>query len=157
MSDDDKAVILVVDDQTTVVRVMGRMLSESYIVHVATSGERALEIAEEKVPDIILLDMVMPQMSGIDVCIRLKQNPVTQHIPVIFVTSMDDHHNEARGFKAGAVDYITKPPSPEIVHARVAVHLAINRQTRFLEQLVEGEITDLEQIRTTARTVLDAL
>ena len=157
MGDDDKAVILVVDDQTTVVRVMGRMLSESYIVHVATSGERALKIAEEKVPDIILLDMVMPQMSGIDVCIHLKQNPVTQHIPVIFVTSMDDHHNEARGFKAGAVDYITKPPSPEIVHARVAVHLAINRQTRFLEKLVEGDITDLDQIRANARTVLDAL
>lgn len=157
MSEDNRAVILVVDDQTTVVRVMGRMLSDAYTVHVATTGERALEIAEEKVPDLILLDMVMPQMSGIDVCLRLKENPVTQHIPVIFVTSMDDHHNEARGFKAGAVDYITKPPSPEIVLARVSVHLAINRQTRFLEQLAGGHITDPQEIRTGAQTVLDTL
>lgn len=154
---DEKAVVLVVDDQTTVLKVMGRMLSENYVVHVATTGERAVEIAEEKVPDLILLDMVMPQMSGIDVCLRLKQNPVTQHIPVIFVTGMDDHHNEARGFKAGAVDYITKPPSPEIVHARVAVHLALNRQTRFLGRLARGEINDLEEIRATAKSVLDAL
>lgn len=157
VSEKEKAVILVVDDQTTVVRVMGRMLSEAYVVHVATTGERALEIAEEKVPDLILLDMVMPQMSGIDVCLRLKENPVTAHIPVIFVTSMDDRHNEARGFKAGAVDYITKPPSPEIVHARVAVHLAMNRQTRFLERLAAGEITDIGEIQFTAKTVLDTL
>lgn len=154
MSENDKAVILVVDDQTTVVRVLGRMLSEHYIVNVATTGERALEIAEEKIPDLILLDMVMPQMSGIDVCQRLKENPATENIPVIFVTSMDDRHNEARGFKAGAVDYITKPPSPEIVLARVGVHLAINRQVRFIEKLAHGEVTDPQQIRKMAREVL---
>lgn len=155
MSEEEKAVILVVDDQTTVVRVMGRMLSEQYIVHVATTGERALEIAEEKLPDLILLDMVMPQMSGIDVCLKLKENPLTQHIPVIFVTSMDDRHNEARGFKAGAVDYITKPPSPEIVHARVAVHLAINRQVKFIERLARGELSDLEAISEEAKLILE--
>lgn len=155
MSEKEKAVILVVDDQTTVVRVMGRMLSEQYIVHVATSGERALEIAEEKLPDLILLDMVMPQMSGIDVCLKLKESPRTQHIPIIFVTSMDDRHNEARGFKAGAIDYITKPPSPEIVHARVAVHLAINRQVKFIERLAKGELTDPEAIRAEAGSLLD--
>lgn len=154
MSENGKPVILVVDDQTTVVRVMGRMLSEQYIVHVATTGERAIEIAEEKQPDLILLDMVMPVMSGIDVCIKLKGNPATQNIPVIFVTSMDDRHNEARGFKAGAVDYITKPPSPEIVHARVAVHLAINRQVRFIERLAAGELTDPNTIRQMATSLL---
>ena len=157
MNENQKAVILVVDDQTTVVRVMGRMLSEDFNVHVATTGERALEIAEEKLPDLILLDMVMPQMSGIDVCIQLKENPVTRHIPVIFVTSMDDRHNEARGFKAGAVDYITKPPSPEIVHARVKVHLAANRQTRFLESIVEGEFSSLDEVRDEAQAVLESL
>ncbi len=139
-SSEDKPVLLVVDDQTTVVRVLGRMLSEDYVVHVATNGKRAIEIAEEKIPDLILLDMVMPEMSGIEVCQLLKKNPKTQHIPVIFVTSMDDRHNEARGFKAGAADYISKPPSPEIVHARVAVHLAMNRQTRFLRRLADGEL-----------------
>lgn len=151
----DKPVILVVDDQTTVVRVLGRMLSEDYVVHAATSGQRALEIAEEQVPDLILLDMVMPEMSGIEVCQILKQNDRTQHIPVIFVTSMDDRHNEARGFKAGAADYISKPCSPEIVHARVAVHLAINRQVRFLKRLADGEITDPDKIASMAARVLE--
>ena len=154
MSQDEKPVILVVDDQTTVVRVLGRMLSEDYIVHVATNGARALEIAQEKIPDLILLDMVMPQMSGIDVCLKLKEIPSTQNIPVIFVTSMDDSHNEARGFKAGAVDYITKPPSAEIVHARVAVHLAVSKQVLFIKQLAQGELTDLAQITAIARSLI---
>ena len=154
MNDEKKPVILVVDDQTTVVRVLGRMLSEDYIVHAATTGERALEIAREKLPDLILLDMVMPQMSGIDVCQQLKQDEATKNIPVIFVTSMDDRHNEARGFKAGAADYITKPPSPEIVRARVDVHLAVNRQLRFLKQVASGEISDLTEIKQRADEIL---
>lgn len=155
VSEEQKPVILVVDDQTTVVRVMGRMLSDEYVVHVATNGERALEIAEEKLPDLILLDMVMPQMSGIDVCLKLKENHATHHIPVIFVTSMDDRHNEARGFKAGAVDYITKPPSPEIVLARVRVHLALHRQTRFIEQLAAGDVGDADEVKRAAQKILD--
>jgi putative two-component system response regulator len=155
MSEESKDVVLVVDDQTTVVRVLGRMLSDKYAVHVATDGERALEIAEEKVPDLILLDMVMPGMSGIEVCMKLKENPVTENIPVIFVTSMDDRHNEAKGLKAGAVDYIPKPCSPEIVEARVAVHLAISRQTRFIERLAAGEISDPEGIQATAKQMLE--
>lgn len=140
MTERAKPIILVVDDQTTVVRVMGRMLSDRYIVHVATTGERALEIAEAQQPDLILLDMVMPGMNGFEVCERLKQNPATADIPVIFVTSMDDKHHEASGFKVGAVDYISKPPSPEVMHARVAVHLALSRQTKFIRMLARGEL-----------------
>ncbi len=155
MSDEEKPVILVVDDQTTVVRVLGRMLSEDYVVLAATSGPKALEIAEAQRPDLILLDMVMPEMSGIEVCLKLKENPATQNIPVIFVTSMDDRHNEARGFKAGAADYISKPPSAEIVHARVAVHLAVNRQVKFLQRLAEGELDAPSAISAEARRVLD--
>jgi putative two-component system response regulator len=98
--------------------------------------------------------MVMPQMSGIDVCQKLKENDVTRNIPVIFVTSMDDRHNEARGFKAGAVDYITKPPSPEIVRARVAVHLAVHRQLNFLQQLAAGELSDPAEIQRQAEAIL---
>lgn len=154
MPDEDKPVLLVVDDQTTVVRVLGRMLSDQYVVLVATNGPRALEIAAEQRPDLILLDMVMPEMSGIEVCQKLKENPDTQNIPVIFVTSMDDRHNEARGFKAGAADYISKPPSPEIVQARVAVHLAINRQTRFLQRLADGEMDVPAPIAEEARRIL---
>lgn len=154
MIEDGKPVILVVDDQTTVVRVLGRMLSEDYVVHVATNGPRALEIAQEKQPDLILLDMVMPEMSGIDVCLKLKEDQETRNIPVIFVTAMDDRHNEARGFKVGAVDYISKPCSPEIVLARVKVHLTVNRQLRFLKQIAEGQLHDLPEIKQTAAAIL---
>ncbi|MCB1644930.1 MAG: response regulator [Pseudomonadales bacterium] len=155
MSANNKPVILVVDDQTTVVRVMGRILADNYVVHVATDGERALQIAEERQPDLILLDMVMPGMSGIEVCQKLKANPATAQIPVIFVTSMDDKHHEASGFKAGAVDYISKPPSDEIVNARVSVHLVLNRQARFIEMLARGELGANSDIIASARALLD--
>ncbi|MFT4634024.1 MAG: putative two-component system response regulator [Candidatus Pseudothioglobus sp.] len=149
-----KPIILVVDDQTTVVRVMGRMLSQQYIVHVATTGERALEIAEGQQPDLILLDMVMPGMDGLEVCQRLKLNPATHHIPVIFVTSMDDKHHEANGFKVGAVDYIGKPPSQEVMHARVALHLALSRQTKFIDAIANGQLEASEEVVSLAKMLV---
>ena len=150
-----KASVLVVDDQTTVIRVMERMLSDEYVVLAATSGMLALEIAQNKLPDLILLDMVMPEMSGIDVCKQLRSNPLTKNIPVIFVTSMDDRHNEETGFRAGAVDYISKPPSPGIVLSRVKVHLERNRQAKFIQALASGYLNDPEQIRAAAKALLD--
>ena len=150
-----KASVLVVDDQTTVIRVMERMLSDEYVVLAATSGMLALEIAQNKLPDLILLDMVMPEMSGIDVCKQLRSNPLTKNIPVIFVTSMDDRHNEETGFRAGAVDYISKPPSPGIVLSRVKVHLERNRQAKFIQAVASGYLNDPEQIRAAAKALLD--
>ncbi len=150
-----KASVLVVDDQTTVIRVMERMLSDEYVVLAATSGMLALEIAQNKLPDLILLDMVMPEMSGIDVCKQLRSNPLTKNIPVIFVTSMDDRHNEETGFRAGAVDYISKPPSPGIVLSRVKVHLERNRKAKFIQAVASGYLNDPEQIRAAAKALLD--
>lgn len=147
--------IQVVDDQTTVVRILANMLQPEYKVCVATSGKMALTVANEQLPDLILLDMMMPDLSGIEVCKSLKQNPATQKIPVIFVTSMDDRHNEEAGLKAGAVDYINKPPSPMVVKSRVNIHLAHARQVRFLEALASGEMTDPDDVRRQARALLD--
>jgi len=130
------------------------MLSEQYIVHVATTGERALEIANAQQPDLILLDMVMPGMDGLEVCQRLKENPATQHIPVIFVTSMDDKHHEANGFKVGAVDYISKPPSQEVMHARVALHLALSRQTKFINAIASGQLAAPADVVSRARQLM---
>jgi putative two-component system response regulator len=151
----NKATILVIDDQATALRVMERMLTDDYVVLTADSGERGLDIAKHKMPDLILLDMVMPELSGIEVCQHLAGDPLTRRIPVIFVTSMDDRHNEETGFRAGAVDYISKPPSPGIVRARVKVHLMKTRQARFVEAVASGKLADLDNIREAAKNLLD--
>lgn len=155
MATRDKFLIQVVDDQTTVVRILANMLQPDYSVCVATNGKMALMVAGEQRPDLILLDMMMPDMTGIEVCEALKKDPATHKIPVIFVTSMDDKHNEEAGLRAGAVDYINKPPSPTIVRSRVGIHLAYARQVHFLEDIAEGKIDDLAAIRKQAKLLVD--
>ncbi len=150
-----KPLILVVDDQATIIRIMTSILQPTYDVCVATSGKKALEVARTQRPDLILLDNMMPEMTGVETCMALKEMPVTEHIPVIFVTSMDDKHNEQMGFKAGAVDYMNKPPSEELVHARIGVHLRNQRQRLFLEKIASSEVTDLSEIQQTARLLIE--
>ncbi len=118
--------ILIVDDTPTNIAVMSGVLKGLYGTKVATNGEKALAIAGgDAKPDLILLDVMMPGMDGYEVCRRLKAAPETRDIPVIFLTSMTEAENEARGFEAGAVDYIHKPISAPIVLARVKTHLAL--------------------------------
>ena len=149
-----KPLILVVDDQATVIRIMSRILQPTYDVCFATNGERALEVAAEQLPDLILLDNIMPGMTGIETCMALKETPETAKIPVLFVTSMDDRHHEELGFKAGAVDYINKPVSEVLMHARVGVHLKNQQQRNYLGQLARGEVTDLALIQQGAEHLL---
>jgi len=155
MTQREKPLIQVVDDQTTVVRILANMLQPDYQVCVATNGNMAIKVANEQLPDLILLDMMMPDLNGIEVCQSLKADPATRNIPIIFVTSMDDKHNEEAGLKAGAVDYSNKPPSPMVVKSRVNIHLANARQRRFLHDLASGEITDPDEIQQRARQLLD--
>ena len=121
---DEKASILVVDDIPDNLSLMSNLLRDIYKVRVANSGERALTIAgSDTPPDLILLDIMMPEVDGYEVCRRLKDNPVTRDIPVIFLTAKAEVGDETRGLELGAVDYITKPISPPIVLARVKTHL----------------------------------
>jgi putative two-component system response regulator len=152
---DKKPEILVIDDQVIVIRVMERMLNEYYRVISARSGEEGLSMARDNLPDLILLDMVMPGMSGIEVCQKLRADALTSKIPIIFVSAMDDRHNEESGFRAGAVDYISKPPSPAIVNARIKVHLENTRQVKFIEAIANGYLSDAEEIRAAAKDLLD--
>ena len=126
MSTSDRKLILIVDDTPTNVSVVSGLLKDSYRTKVATNGERALAIVSgpEK-PDLILLDVTMPDMGGFEVCRRLKANPDTREIPIIFLTARTDYVDEIKGFEAGAVDYIHKPFSAPIVLARVKTHLAV--------------------------------
>ncbi len=143
--------ILVVDDVPQNVHILNSILGPHYRVKVALNGESALKIAQARErPDLILLDVVMPGLDGYEVCRRLKADPTTTGIPVIFVTGMGETDDEAKGFAAGAVDYITKPVSPPIVLARVLTHLELKdardlleHQNAVLEQKVEERTQEL--------------
>ncbi len=127
--------ILIVDDERFHLNVIADLLGDDYKIIVAKSGERALNIAESDVPpDLILLDVLMPEMDGYEVCRRLKANDKTRHIPIMFLTVKGDVADETHGLSLGAVDYIAKPFSPPIVKARVKTHLALTHALTALEQ-----------------------
>jgi putative two-component system response regulator len=119
--------ILVVDDEPANLRVLKQILQLDYQLVFAKSGKEALRLASEQSPDLVLLDIMMPDMTGFDVCRELKSNSGLKHIPIIFVTALNDEADEAMGFELGAVDYITKPVSAPIVKVRVKTHLSLVR------------------------------
>ncbi|MEX8520131.1 MAG: response regulator [Leptothrix sp. (in: b-proteobacteria)] len=132
----NKPTILVVDDTPANIALLSEVLKADYRVKVATSGERALTLIAAEKPDLILLDIMMPDLSGYQVCERLKADVTTRSIPIIFVTAMGDTEDEERGLALGAVDYIAKPISPPIVRARVRTQLMLREQSHQLEQMV---------------------
>ena len=121
--------VLVVDDTPVNIDLLSDILRKDYQVKAAVNGAKALEIARaEPAPDIILLDIMMPEMSGHEVCRQLKEDPNTADIPIIFVTAKSEVEDEKQGLDMGAVDYITKPFNPEIVEARVRNQLSLHQQ-----------------------------
>ena len=127
--------VLIVDDEITNIKVLSSLLRDELDVVFATNGLAALDIAQTKKPDLVLLDIMMPGIDGYEVCRKLKENPQTTHIPVVFVTAKDQEQDEAEGFAAGAIDFITKPFSPLIVKARVRNHLKLIGQHNALKLL----------------------
>lgn len=133
---DKKPTILLVDDMPSNISVLSNLLKDEYNLKIAKSGEKAISVANgENKPDLILLDVIMPDMDGYEVCINLKNNPETQNIPIIFVTSKDHIEDEEYGLNLGAVDYISKPYHPPIVKIRVKKHVELSIKTALLEQL----------------------
>jgi putative two-component system response regulator len=122
-----RPLILAVDDEASNLQLLRQILQDHYRLLFAKDGARALELANKEKPDLVLLDVMMPGLSGYEVCAALKANPLTAPIPVIFVTALSDTADELEGFEAGAVDYITKPVSPPVVRARVRTHLSLVR------------------------------
>lgn len=119
--------ILVVDDEANNLQLLRQILHNDCRLLFAKDGARALELARQEMPELVLLDVMMPGMTGYEVCQSLKANPATADIPVIFITALSDTYDEVIGFEAGAVDYITKPVSAPIVRARVRTHLSLVR------------------------------
>ncbi|MZH03475.1 MAG: two-component system response regulator [Nitrospinae bacterium] len=138
--------ILIVDDNPENIFFLGEILKNNYNVKAATSGKEALKIVwKDNPPEMILMDVVMPEMNGFEVCRLLKQRSSSQRIPVIFITSLDEHLDEAKGFEAGGVDYIAKPFQPSTVLARVKTHLTLYDQNRVLEEKVVERTQSLYQ------------
>ncbi len=125
MNNDDRPCLLVVDDEPVNLQILRGILQQDYRLQFARDGQKALELALGEKPDLILLDVMMPGMTGLETCQKLKQNQATASIPVIFVTALSDPADEAEGFAVGAVDYLTKPVSPPIVKARIKTHLSL--------------------------------
>ncbi len=141
MSIDSTATILVVDDNPTNIQVLFDVLSDGYRVAIAKSGEAALQRLQSYHPDIILLDVMMPGIDGFETCQRLKADPATRNIPVIFMTALSDVVDKVKGLSVGAVDYITKPIQHEEALARIRVHL----QLRDSQKALEHRTTELSQ------------
>jgi len=141
----DKQRVLIVDDTPANIKVLNELLQADYHISVATNGPDALELAaSQDAPDLILLDIMMPEMDGYEVCRRLKAEVKTRSIPVLFVTTKGGIEDEKKGLEFGAVDYIIKPISPPIVKARVRNHMQLKRQQDNLEELVRERTRELE-------------
>ncbi|MFZ2308662.1 MAG: response regulator [Rhodoferax sp.] len=138
-----KPVLMVVDDVADNLDVLVELLGDDYHVRAANSGERALKLlATGRMPDLILLDVMMPEMDGFEVCRRIKANPATADIPVIFLTAMSDATDVTRGFEIGAVDFVSKPADPPILRARIGTHLKL---LRSFAELKRNRVALIEQ------------
>jgi putative two-component system response regulator len=161
----DRQTILVVDDTPENLTLLHGLLSGRYRLLVANCGERALEIAAATPPpDLVLLDIMMPGMNGTEVCRRLKRDPLTAGIPVIFLTDMTEQESEQAGFDAGAVDYIVKPISPPVLLARVQTHLKLKAaadflhdQAAFMQKEVERRTREVQVVQEVTIMALASL
>jgi phosphoserine phosphatase RsbU/P len=147
--------ILIVDDTPTNIGVISGALKDSYRTKVATTGEKALAIASgEEKPDLVLLDVLMPEMDGYEVCRRLKADETTREIPVIFLTGQTKDEDETKGFSVGAVDYVHKPFSPSVVKARVHSHIMLREAREQLAQQLVAINNELEMARQIQLSIL---
>src|SRR5271168_182658 len=147
---DQKKTVLLVDDAPANIQIANSILKDIYKVRIATSGAKALELAKvTPPPDLILLDVMMPEMDGYEVCTQLKRNPETRDIPVIFLTGQTEVEDETKGFGVGAVDYIHKPFSPTVVQARVRTHLLL----RGIREQLAAQLLTIQKELETARQI----
>jgi sigma-B regulation protein RsbU (phosphoserine phosphatase) len=151
----EKKTVLVVDDAPANIQVVNSILKDMCKVRVATDGAKALALVKtDPPPDLILLDVVMPGMDGYEVCTRLKADPDTADIPVIFLTVQKESEEETHGFEVGAVDYIHKPFSPSVVKARVQTHLVLRGTRELLAEQLDALRKELETARQIQLSIL---
>ncbi len=163
-SESERPTILVVDDTPVNLKLLSSLLKDPYHIKIANNGLRALELAIAAPPDLILLDIMMPQMDGYEVCRRLKANERTCKVPVIFLTAKLEIEDEELGFSVGAVDFIHKPISPPIVLARIKTHLEIKAwqnflldQNAWLQEQVEQRLSEITNLQYASICVMVSL
>jgi signal transduction histidine kinase len=150
----DKPVVLIVDDSIANIEVLGAALARDYEIRFATGGAEGLELATRVVPDLILLDVMMPGMDGFETCQQLRANPQLHDTPVIFISALDAVADKVKAFKVGGSDYVTKPFQPEEVQARVSTHVALYRAQRQLyerEEMLRRNLAMLETAHATLK------
>jgi len=164
MSAEKKQTILAVDDTLVNIDVVKGVLAQDYLVQAALNGKMALKIIEKKKPDLILLDVMMPEMDGYELCQILKSKEETKEIPIIFLTAKVQADDETKGLSLGAVDYITKPISPPILKERVKNHLILQaskallaRQNEVLEERIIERTSQLSELQDVAMVAMGAL
>lgn len=150
-----KPLVLIVDDNPTNIKTLIKALRDNYELGIASSGQEALEYIEGQLPDLILLDVLMPGMDGFSVCSRVNSDERTKDIPVIFITALDELSDKAKGFKAGGVDYITKPFDKLDVRARVKTHIALKQAKEALKRHNETLISIVDERTKQLRHLLN--
>jgi len=141
--------ILAVDDTPSNLELLEGLLGPDYELLVAINGQEALEIALAEQPDLVLMDVMMPEMDGFEACRRLKADARTREIPVLFLTAMADMGALLQGFQAGGLDYVSKPFHPEELQARVATHIALKQSRdheRALQRELEAALADIKRL-----------
>ncbi len=153
MSRTEKSTVLLIDDELVNIKILSDLLKEDYEVIFANSGEEGLRRAAESSPDIILLDIMMPDMDGYAVCAKLQESPRTAGIPVVYVTALGSTAQEVKGLNSGAIDYITKPINGEIVKARIRNHLKLRRALQAASEADAAEDERREKMTERQREI----
>lgn len=139
---EDKPIVMIVDDAAENLRIIVELLKDDYRLIPLKSGKTALEkLAQDPLPDLLLLDIVMPEMDGYELCARIKADPRTEEIPVIFITAVSEVMDDAKAFELGAVDYVPKPFNPMTVKARVNTHIKLSRTLKELQNAHKDILT----------------
>lgn len=164
MNTKPKLTVLIVDDTPANVNLLANLLKDIYFVKIATTGKKCLEIALQAKPDIILLDVMMPEIDGWETCVQLKNNPQTKQIPIIFLTAKNSIEDETYGLELGAVDFISKPISPPIVLARIKAHLLnkeyqdyLQNQADWLKEEVNRKLSQIYLLQDASMMVMASL
>jgi putative two-component system response regulator len=159
-----RATVLAVDDTPANLNLLSQLLGKQYRVQLAVSGAKALELAAKRPPDIIVLDVMMPELDGYAVCRRLKADPRTRDVPVIFLTALNGTEDETRGFEAGGADFVAKPFTPATLLARVETHLqlkawhdALRDRNAWLQSELQARLHEVDKLRETTLFVMVAL
>lgn len=148
MPHNQNALILLVDDNNNNLKVLGAVLSSrSYRIALASNGEECMDFVDKQVPDLIFLDIMMPGQNGFEVCKRLKDNPKTKHVPIVFISALANPQHITKAFESGGVDYLVKPFDKEDLLARAKVHLRIKNEMSELKQTIATLKQEIEQLR----------